>query len=257
MLRLIYVLTLLLLVLIVTTPSADAQSDLRHEIEVRGVYLIPTGEVSLSNTQTSGTTIDFERDFDLPNRFGIDLKYTYRSENRKHKLWVGYARSSYSSTTTLTRTIEFLGQTYTANLQIKSERTLSDLAAGYSYRWGTENFRIGPMGTLGFVKPEVTIDSVSNTNISRREGSITKFAALIGYDLDYDPSSRINIFHNLGAIAYKRDRLFHAEGGIRVYPSEHFGVSGGYKFVNYKLVDGINFISAREHGPFIGGLLRF
>ena len=94
----------------------------QHEIEARAVYSIPTGE-----TNFSGTTISFSRDFDFPNRFNLDLRYTYRSENGKHKFVVFYGRTSHGSTRTLTRTIEFLNRTYTANLEVKSEQKIHDL----------------------------------------------------------------------------------------------------------------------------------
>ena len=240
------------LVVIANTTSAQ-----NSEFEFRGIYLFPGGETSFSTTQTPGTTISFGRDFDLPNRFGIDARYTYRTPSGKHKFTVGYTRSSFESTRTLTRTIEFLNQVFTANLEITSERKLQSFSGMYAYRWGNEKIRIGPMADLGVVDVSVEISTFTNNAFRSSKGSLTKFAALLGYDLDYYPTNRINLFNNVGGIAYKNDRLFRAEGGGRFFLAEHFGVSGGYQFVNYKFVDGVNFIRARQHGPFIGGVVRF
>ena len=224
----------------------------QHEIEARAVYSIPTGE-----TNFSGTTISFSRDFDFPNRINLDLRYTHRSESGKHKFVVFYGRTSHSSTRTLTRTIEFLNRTYTANLEIKSEQKIHDFGAKYAYRWGTEKLRIGPQIELGVVKPSISIATTDNNSDNFREASLTKLAALIGYDIEYQASSQVNLFHSLGAIAFQNDRLFRTEAGLKYFPSRTFGVSGGYKFINYKWVDDPNFLSARGHGPFIGGLVRF
>jgi len=225
----------------------------KHEVEVRGVYLSPTGE-----TNFNGTTISFANDFDLPNRWGLDMHYSYRSESGKHKITVQYTRSSFESTRTLTRDIDFLFHHYTAGIEITSERKLQAFTGMYAYRWGNDKVRFGPAFWMGVVKPSVHIDTVTNRGgANSAEGSITKFAGLIGYDLDYDPDRRVNIYHNLGWIRFHLERLFQTEAGVRYFPSKHIGVSGGYKFVNYKIVNDDNFIRAREQGPFIGGVVRF
>jgi|GEM_PF-2477984 hypothetical protein len=42
-----------------------------------------TGEANFSGTNDAGSTLDFNRDFDFGNRWGFELRYTYRSENKK------------------------------------------------------------------------------------------------------------------------------------------------------------------------------
>jgi hypothetical protein len=238
------------------TAAAHAACAQTNEFELRGIYLFPSGAFSFSNTETPGTTISFDRDFDFPNRFGLDLGYAYRSASGKHKFKLGYTRSTFESTRTLTRSIEFLNQTFTANVVVTGQRKLQSFGGMYVYRWGNERLRIGPMADLGVIDASVDLRSTTS-NIVGSERNITKFAALVGYDLDYFPTHRVNIFNNLGAIKYKHDRLFRVEGGGRLFAGEYFGISGGYQFVNYRLVDGVNFIRARQHGPFIGGVVRF
>jgi hypothetical protein len=128
----------------------------------------------------------------------------------------------------------------------------------YSYRWGNEKFRIGPMVDMGVIDTNVQITTATTGGtVTTREGSITKFAATIGYDLEYEPDPRVTIFNNLGAIKFKGERLFHTEGGVKVYFSRNVGVSGGYRAARYKLEENSNFITIRQHGPFVGGVLRF
>lgn len=83
-----------------------------------------------------------------------------------------------------------------------------------------------------------------------------KFAAARAYDLDYHPTSQVNIFKHLGAIAFQGERLF-VDGGIKVFPTRHFGFSGGYKAQRYRMEKNDDFILVRAHGPFFGGVFRF
>ena len=237
----------------------QAQSDDRpqNEIEIRGTYSIPSGDANFSTAGSSGTTIDFERDFDFKNELGFGVRYLRRSKNGKHKLGGDFAQTSWSRTRALTRSFTFLGETYVANLDTSADLKLTTFRGFYAYRWGNEKFRMGPRVDIGVVNTSLELTGTTNSGTRTKEGSINTFAATVGYDLDYDPTSMVNIFHNLGAIAFQGDHFFHTEGGIKVFVSRNFGVMGGYKAERYKVVDGDNFITIRRHGPFFGGVFRF
>jgi len=110
---------------------------------------------------------------------------------------------------------------------------------------------------MGIVSTKLDLTGTTNNGTRSDSGKITKFAATLGYDLDYDPTSQVSIFHNLGAIAFQGERLFHVEGGLKFHVTRQFGVTGGYKAVRYRVEKNDNFILIRAHGPFIGGVFRF
>lgn len=228
-----------------------------NEIEVRGVLSIPSGEASFSANGASGSVISFSRDFDFRNELGFELRYTHRKAGGKHKLQAGYSQTTWNRNTTLSRSFTFRGETFDANLDTSGDLRLSTFRAMYAYRWGNEKFRIGPMGDMGVVSTRLNITATTNNGTRSGSGSITKFAATVGYDLDYDPTPRINIFNNLGAIAFMGERLFHVEGGVRILATRNFGFSGGYKAERYRVEDGPDFLLVRAHGPFFGGVFRF
>ena len=205
----------------------------------------------------TGSTIDFSRDFDFGNELGYEIRYTYKSENKRHKIVADWAETNWERTRTLSRSFTFLGQTYVANLDATAGLTLREFRAMYSYRWGTEKFRIGPMADMGVISTRLNITGTTNQGTRSGEVTTTKFAATLGYDLDYDPNSKINLFHNLGAIVFQGEHLFHTEGGVKYFPTRNFGITGGYRFQRYKLEDGSDFITVRNNGPFAGGILRF
>jgi hypothetical protein len=238
--------------------SANAQTAApKSEIEVDGIYAIPSGSANFSATTSSGATISFADDFGLKNRLGFGLRYTYRSENGKHKFWLTYNRTTNTNTRTLSRTFTFLDQTYTANLNTRAEQSLGIFLASYAYRWGNKKVRIGPMGQLGFATARVDLNAVTNNAVGARSGKITTAVGTVGYDMDINPTDKVNIFNNVGFFKLSNDRFLRGEFGVRYYPSHTFGVSGGYQFGRYKVVDNQNFIRANEHGPFFGGLFRF
>lgn len=247
--------SVLLLATFVTVHAQDTRP--KNEIEVRGVLAVPSGEASFSGNGNTGETISFSQDFDFRNELGFSLRYTHRTENGKHKFLGEYSQTTWNRNTTLSRSFTFRGQTYVANLDASADLRLSDFRVMYAYRWGNDKIRIGPMADMGVVSTRLNISGTTNNGTRSDSGKITKFAATIGYDLDYDPTPRINIFNNLGAIAFQGERLFHVEGGIRFFATRHFGLSGGYKAQRYRVEKDDDFILVRTHGPFFGGVFRF
>src|SRR6267142_4427768 len=250
----VFALATLALLAFVITAQAQSSDKPKNEIEIRGTYSIPTGEANFSGTSASGSTLDFARDFDFKSEFGWQARYTYRSSNGKHKFVADYASTNWERSATLTRSFTFRGETYVANASIDGELKLQTFRAMYAYRWGNEKLRIGPMVDVGFVKTSLDLTGTTNSGKRSADGSITKFAATVGYDLDYTPTSKFNLFHNLGAIAFQGDHLFHTEGGVKVFVTKSFGAVGGYKAQRYKLKDDPNFLTIRQHGPFFGGV---
>jgi len=210
-----FILSALLLAAFMTVNAQNTQP--RNEIEVRGAFAIPSGEASFSSNGATGTVISFDRDFDLKSEFGFLVRYTHRTENGKHKFLGEFGQTKWNRTTSLSRSFTFLGQTYVANLDITSELRLRDFRVMYAYRWGNEKVRIGPMFDMGVVSTKLDLTGTTNNGTRSDSGKITKFAATLGYDLDYDPTPQVNIFHNLGAIAFQGERLFHTEGGLKFF----------------------------------------
>jgi hypothetical protein len=249
----------MIMVLAFIIPARAQHSSIqpKNEIEIRATYSIPSGEANFSGTGASGSTLDFARDFDFKNEFGWQARYTYRSTNGKHKIVADYDATNWERSTMLTRSFTFRGETYVANASLDGALKLQTFRAMYSYRWGNEKLRIGPMVDMGFVKTSLALNGTTTSGTRSADGSITKFAATVGYDLDYTPTSKFSLFHNLGAIAFQGDQLFHAEGGVKVFVTESLGAVGGYKAQRYKLKDDPNFLTIRQHGPFFGGMFRF
>lgn len=246
-------------VVLAASISAYAQADKpKHEIEIRATVSVPSGESNFSGTGASGSTIDFNRDFDFSNEWGFDIKYAYRTENGKHKIGVEYFNTDWDRTRTFTRTFTFRGETYVAGAAIEGNLRQSAIKGMYAYRWGNDKVRVGPMIDFGVVPTRLDITGNTLSGSGRKtEGEISKFAATVGYDLDYDPTDKVSIFNNLGGIAFHHDRLFHVEGGVKYFPARNFGVVGGYKFQQYRWVNDPNFLRISSHGPFVGGVLRF
>jgi hypothetical protein len=250
-----FILSALLLAAFITVNAQTTAP--RNEIEVRGALAIPSGEASFSSDGTTGTVISFDRDFDLKSEWGFLVRYTHRTENGKHKFLGEFGQTKWNRTTQLSRSFTFLGQTYVANLDATADLRLRDFRVMYAYRWGNEKVRIGPMFDMGFVSTKLDLTGTTNNGTRSDSGKITKFAATVGYDLDYDPTPQLNIFHNLGAIAFQGERLFHSEGGVKFFVTRQFGFSGGYRAVRYRVEKNDNFFLVKAHGPFFGGVFRF
>lgn len=249
--------TLVLLLFASSIVHSQTTDPPRNEVEVRGVVSVPSGEASFSSNGASGSVITFEDDFDFRNEIGFELRFTHRTASGKHKFQGSFAKTDWNRETSLSRSFTFRGETFTANLDTTAKLTLTNFRAMYAYRWGNEKFRIGPMFDMGVITTKLEISATTNSGTRSAEGSISKFAATVGYDLDYDPTPRINIFNNLGAIRFQGERLFHVEGGARIYVTKNFGFSGGYKAERYRVEKDLDFLKVVAHGPFFGGVFRF
>jgi hypothetical protein len=249
--------TVVLVLLAVSIANSQTTETPRNEVEVRGVLSVPSGEASFSSNGSSGSVITFDRDFDFRNELGFEARFTHRTASGKHKFQGSYAKTDWNRNTSLSRSFTFRGETFTANLDTAAHLSLSNFRVMYAYRWGNEKFRIGPMGDMGVITTKLDISATTNSGTRFAEGSISKFAATLGYDLDYDPTPHINIFNNLGAIRFQGERLFHVEGGARIYVTRNFGFSGGYKAERYRVEKDLDFLKVVAHGPFFGGLFRF
>ena len=246
----------LLLALFVGAVVAQSEPR-RNEIEIRGLLSVPSGEANYSGSGDPGSTIDFNRDFDFKNELGLQIRYTHRSKNDKHKVVANYESSSWDRSTLFTRSFTFRGETYVANANIDGDLKLRTLRAMYAYRWGNDKVRIGPMVDMGLIHVDLNLVGTTNNGTRSTEGSISRFTATVGYDLDFNPTPKVNIFNNLGAIAFQNDRLFHTEGGVKYFPATHVGVVGGYRYQRYKFVNDDNFLRITAQGPFFGGVYHF
>ncbi|HEU4836490.1 MAG TPA: hypothetical protein VFS90_18815 [Pyrinomonadaceae bacterium] len=257
--RLVIHLTATVVFLLIAAPNVTSQTPERpeNEIEVRGILSVPSGEASFTSSGAAGSVISFENDFDFRNELGFEIRFTHRTPNGKHKFQGSYGQTTWNRNRSLSRSFTFLGETFVANLDTSADLRLSNFRAMYAYRWGNEKIRIGPMGDMGVISTRLNITGTTNNGTRSGSGKITKFAATVGYDLDYDPTPHINIFNNLGAIAFQGERLFHVEGGIRVYATRNFGFSGGYKAERYRVEKDDDFLKVIAHGPFFGGIFRF
>src|SRR6185369_17260919 len=175
----------LLLAATTVKPQTDRP---KNEVEARGVLSVPSGEASFSSNGASGSVITFDRDFDFRNELGFELRFTHRTPSGKHKFQGGYSQTTWNRSTSLSRSFTFRGETFTANLDTSSVLRLSNFRAMYAYRWGNEKFRIGPMVGMGVITTRLEIDAATNSGTRSAEGKISKFAATVGYDLDYDPT---------------------------------------------------------------------
>jgi len=252
--------SVILAVTFVLIPATYAQSSgdkPKNEIEVRAQVSVPSGEANFSGTGADGSTIHFSRDFDFKNELGFQVRYTYRTTSGKHKFLVDYDSTDWKRDTLLIPSFTFRGETYLANANLSADLKLRTFRAMYAYRWGNEKVRIGPMVDLGNINTNLKITGTTSSGTRTADGSINRFALTVGYDIDYDPMSKVSIFHNLGGIVWGHDHLFHTEGGAKVFLYRNIGAVGGYKFRRYKLEDGPNFLTISQHGPFFGGVFRF
>jgi hypothetical protein len=175
----------------------------------------------------------------------------------KHKFNFSYLPLKWDGDTTLTRTIEFDGQTYTAGTRTQSKLEMKMFKGGYEY-----DLIAGKYGFLGF-----TIDVLlADTFVQLKAPALAldeKYDAtvpipLIGINTRWTIVKWVSLTAKvsglpMGGLGYILD----ADGSLDINPVKYVGISVGYRFLRMDLEYDDNKADFRLDGPFAALKVRF
>ncbi len=105
------------------------------ELEVRGWAPSLRGTVQSSSTSVLGSNLS------LGDTLGVDTSRQFVWPKatlhfaKNHRIWASYLDMQYAGDKTLTQTITFGGNTFTAAQSVHSEVSFKEIAGGYQYDW--------------------------------------------------------------------------------------------------------------------------
>ncbi len=219
-------LTLSLLLAVLLLPA----SSLAFEVGARGYYWFPSLDGTVKVEESGiGTTIDFDKDL------GIDDE-DYPSVEAfvglgKHHLSLTYTGIDYSGKETLTRDINFAGETYSAGALVTSaiQYTMIDLHYQYDLL-DLENIlgglSLGGVFQVKYLDGEV---SLKTTGIDEEE-DFTLPIPMLGVNLHLGILADILEARLRGtAIGYSGDTIYELMADISWTPFPFMDIHGGYK----------------------------
>lgn len=226
--------------------------------EVR--YWRPTleSEIVASSAGLTGTVVDPVDTLGVDqeqNAFEARAGLTFFG---RHKFRIGYLPLSFDGDRTLTQTINFQGQTYSAGFRVLTNLDVKILRAGYEF-----DFFKSAVGYLGVLIEVHYFDG--EARIRRDTGSPDERAdfrvpvPVIGLGFRAYPITRIiSVGAELvGIYAGDKGHYLDGEASITFSPWPFVEFTGGYRVIDLQGEDGDDTIDLFLHGPFASFTVRF
>ncbi|MDA8388229.1 MAG: hypothetical protein M0Z58_06180 [Nitrospiraceae bacterium] len=231
------------------------------KIELDGRYWITSisGNVQVSGSGLAPTDVDLKSDLNVSNSDVPDVRLIWHTGD---KSWIrlSYTYLHYDGNTSLPRSVNFNGRTYTV-----SDRVASDLTINYaSLGWAWQFINIADVvkfGTLISAKGLWTDASLNDQTMGVSESKNFAFGLpTVGAALDITPPLiPIDLFGEFSWMtAGKYGRLYNTEAGLKIKPPIPFlSIIGGYRIFDMTAKDDPDFAHVKIEGPFAGATLAF
>ena len=248
-------LALPLLFAILALPLSSAA----FEIGARGYYWFPSldGTVAVGEANLVGTTIDFEGDLGIEDENYPSVEVF--AGLGKHHLSLTYTDVDYAGSNTLTRDIEFNGETYSAGAVVTSsiEYTMIDFHYQYDFV-DLENilagFSLGGVFQVKYLDSEV---SLKTTGIDERE-DFTVPIPMLGINLHLGLLANILEARVRGTgIGYSGNFIYEVMAEISLTPFPFLDIHGGYKRFAIDIDQDDVILDYDTSGPYVALTLSF
>ncbi|HAO94234.1 MAG: hypothetical protein A2X93_08420 [Deltaproteobacteria bacterium GWC2_56_8] len=219
-------------------------------VDVEGRYWFTNmdGTVQVSNGAV-GTELDIVDDLGMEDKNFFEGRVTL--ELGSHKLRYGYMPLKWSGSTTLTESVTFAGQTYTASADVDSELNLAYHRLGYEYDFiDLLNNKLGVIVELKYFDGDASLASAA---LGLDESETFKLpiptvgvAAQVGLPMIFSVGGEITGI-SLGSSAY----LVDAEAAVNLKPAPFVIISGGYRIFKMHAESDNDLAEVSLSGPFL------
>ncbi|MFH1176148.1 MAG: hypothetical protein V1750_01980 [Acidobacteriota bacterium] len=244
-------------IVMLLAPAALAQP----KVEIEGRYWKSTlaADARVGNGEL-GTAFDFKDDLGMTDKNITDLRLIFNTGPRS-RIRLGYLQVAYAGDASVSRTIEFSGQTYTVGTRVLSALDKKYGRLGWIWQFvnaGNGAFRLG---TLLEVKQLAIEARLAANELQPPERASEKFDAMlptIGLALDIVPHRGLDIFAELSGIsAGSKGSMVDGEAGIKIVPVPSLAIIASYRVLELKYKDKPDYANLKISGPFAGLSLRF
>lgn len=223
-------------------------------VEFEGRYWMPDLDAQAS---VRGSEVDLQSDLGVGDEDFPEGRLTWNT-GPDSRITFSYTRTDFSGDRTLTRAIQYQGQTYTAGARAVSDFDLDYGGAVWAWQFLDlfETVKLGPVAGIKAARADLSLDAPS-LNI-REDEDFLGAAPVAGAALDVSLVKILNIFAEVsGMAAGGYGHIIDAEAGVKVIPVDSLVLSAGYRVIDFSLEDGHDFADVRLQGPFAALSLRF
>ena len=231
------------------------------ELEVRGWAPSLRGTVQSSSTSVIGSNLS------LGDTLGVDTSRQFVWPKatlhfaKNHRIWASYLDMQFAGDKTLTQTITFGGNTFTAAQSVHSELEFKEIAGGYQYDW----LKFSKFSSnLNLQVHYLDINAKLRSNVvGTVSESVKAPIPTIGGGVQIWPVDWLklhgdfNVF-KLGVSGFKGE-MIDSQAGLTISPWEWLGASVGYRY--YRIIAQDTKSGDRadwlQHGPYVSVMARF
>jgi hypothetical protein len=236
-----------------------AAAQLLVDLEAR--YWLTKLDASAKVTSHSlpGTSIDLERDLGVRDENLPELRLTV-STGLIGKLRLAYVHGDFGSDTTLARSFQFGGTTFTASSRVESDVEVHYGRIGWTWQpLGVPGiFKVGPLFEIKGLVIDVDVRNRTGGSSERESALLPMAFPTAGLMINVTPLRWLDLFAEASGIPFgDLGHVVDAEAGVRFIPFRLFTLAAGYRILDVRVGTNDDFAKVRLSGPFVGASFRF
>jgi len=177
-----------------------------------------------------------------------------------HKLRFIYTQVQYEGSETVSRTIEFEGQSYTSGTRVNSDLELFYVRAGWLWEFLNvlKMVRLGTVVEAAGLFADATLEGPNLIPAIKESQEYVAVLPMGGLTLHVQPFKWVDVYGEAsGFPAGSYGYFFDGEAGVKLTPIRYFTVKGGYRFMDIRAEKDPDFLKVQFSGPFVGGVFEF
>lgn len=235
--------------------ALPAMADEMISFKAGYLSLSPEGDFAVSNGGF-GTRVDMEDDlgFDDSEEFMVEAGMQLGS----FRLTASYLPLKFSGDGTLSRTIEFGGETFIANTAVNSDVDIDLYDVGLT--WYLLNFddlpvrfQLGPELSVKYVEADISMQSGA---VSESE-SVSAPVPTIGLRGKVGLADFLAVAGRVGYLEYDDNSFLDADVQLEFSPLPLVGIFAGYRYLDIDVDESDVFLDVTFDGPYGGAFFRF
>jgi hypothetical protein len=247
----------LVLILSTLTGALTAYEHPSFEIEVRQWSAELDSEVRLIKNNI-GRTLDVDETLGVKDEDVTEGIFTFHT-GEQSKVRFSYFTSEFDGSQNLVEQVQFQGNTYTLGTTVNTEMDIAYGRLGWIYYFDepTAVLRGGFIFELKVIDFDIALEVPALPSLNQTESAVGGLPT-IGFALEFRPVDNVLIYAEASGISDggTYGHFLEAEAGLKLN-YEFFSLSAGYRMLELKVEDDLNFFDLELSGVFVSAHFQF
>jgi len=247
-----------LFVAILSFPALAAEADEIITLKPAFITLNPSGQFGATASGVQGTRMDVDTTLGLGRNYGGMVEAALLLGN--FRLAASYLPLRFSGESTLGKSVNFNGRTFTAGSSVKSNLHADVLDIGLTYYIANfddlpTRLQVGVEMAVKTIFADVKLSSAA-LGISESQGATVPIPT-VGLQGRIALADFLGLVVRAGGLAYSGNHFIDSEAQIEFSPLPLVGLHAGYRYIDLQVDRSGVFVDSTFSGPFLGAFIRF